>query len=100
MHRAQILLDEGQHRALQNLAKSQGRSISSVVREMINKQLQKYREEQDSIFLRQSAVINRIRRHKADLVNRRHGNAIEIEVVRMIDENRDERDAAIFESGQ
>lgn len=99
MHRAQILLEPGQHRALQNLAKSQGRSISSVVREMINKQLQKYREEQDNLVSRQMAVIDCIRRHKTDLVNRRHGKAIETDIVRMIDENRDERDAAIFESG-
>lgn len=99
MHRAQILLEPGQHRALQNLAKSQGRSISSVVREMINKQLQKYREEQDNLVSRQMAVIDCIRRHKTDLVHRRHGKTIETDVVRMIDENRDERDAAIFESG-
>jgi hypothetical protein len=43
------------------------------------------------------AVIDCIRRHKTDLVNRRHGKTIETDVVRMIDENRDERDAAIFE---
>jgi hypothetical protein len=67
---------------------------------MINKQLQKYREEQDSLVSRQIAVINRIRRHKADLINRRNGKTIEIDIVRMIDDNRDKRDAAIFESGQ
>ena len=99
MHRAQILLEPGQHRELQNLANSQGRSISSVVREMINKQLQKYREEQDNLVSRQMAVINSIRRHKTDLVHRRQGKAIETDVARMIDKNRDERDAAIFESG-
>lgn len=100
MHRAQILLEPGQHRELQNLANSQGRSISSVVREMITKQLQMYHEEQDNLVSRQMAVIDRIRRHKADLVNRRHGKAFKIDVVRMINENRDERDAAIFECGQ
>jgi DNA phosphorothioation-dependent restriction protein DptG len=67
---------------------------------MIDKQLQKYREEQDNLVSRQMAVIDSIRRHKTDLVNRRHGKTIETDVVRMIDENRDERDAAIFEYGQ
>lgn len=99
MHRAQILLEPGQHRELQKLANSQGRSISSVVREMINKQLQKYREEQDNLVSRQMAVIDRIRRHKTDLLNKRHGKAIETDIARMIDKNRDERDAAIFEYG-
>ena len=71
MHRAQILLDPQQHRALRNIAKSQGRSISAVVREMINDQLVRIREEQDSQFRHHMAVIDRIRDHKRALVDKR-----------------------------
>ena len=100
MHRAQILIDPAQHRELQKLADRQGRSISSVVREMIDAQLHTLHEEQDSLVRRRLAVIDGIRRHKADLIKRRRGHAIEVDITRLIDKNREERDEAVCEPGE
>ena len=39
LHRAQVLLDEGQHRALADLARSEGRTVSELTREAIARYL-------------------------------------------------------------
>ena len=46
MVRTQIILKEGQRRALEKLAHEQARSVSEVVREMIDAQLRLDRERQ------------------------------------------------------
>lgn len=100
MHRAQILLDPQQHQALRNIAKRQGRSISAVVREMINDQLLRVREEQDSQIRHHLAVIDRIRDHKKALLDKRDSRPIAVDIVRIIEENRTERDGSIVEAGR
>jgi hypothetical protein len=98
MHRAQILLDPHQHRALRELAKRQGRSISSVVREMINDQLVRLKREQDSQVRHHLAVIDRIRDHKRAVLEKRDNRPIAVDVVKIIDKNRAERDGSIVKA--
>ncbi len=45
LHRTQILLEKAQHAALSRIAREESRSLSEVVREMIDRQLQ-YRRRQ------------------------------------------------------
>jgi metal-responsive CopG/Arc/MetJ family transcriptional regulator len=40
MHRTQILLEQEQHKALKAIARRENRSLSDVVREMLQKQLE------------------------------------------------------------
>jgi predicted CopG family antitoxin len=40
MHRTQILLEQEQHKALKAIARQENRSLSDVVREMLQKQLE------------------------------------------------------------
>jgi hypothetical protein len=100
MHRAQILLDPQQHRALRELAERQGRSISSVVREMINDQLVKLKKEQDGKIRHYLAVIDRIRDHKQAVFDRRDSRAIAVDIAKIIEENRTERNGRIVETGR
>jgi hypothetical protein len=100
MHRAQILLDPQQHRALRDIAKRQGRSISSVVREMISDQLVRMREEQDSQVRNHLAVIDRIRDHKMAELDKRGSRPIAVDIAKIIEENRAERDGSIVEAGK
>ena len=46
MHRTQILLEQEQHEGLAQIARSENRSLSDVVREMLQKQLEE-RKRQD-----------------------------------------------------
>ena len=39
MHRAQLLLEPGQHQALADIARQEGRSISDLVREIVQQHL-------------------------------------------------------------
>ena len=41
LHRAQILLEPGQHRALMEMAQKEGRSLSDLVREIVRQHLAK-----------------------------------------------------------
>lgn len=41
MHRSQIMLEDKQYNFLKNLSKQEEKSISSIIREMINKYLEK-----------------------------------------------------------
>jgi hypothetical protein len=44
MHRTQILLEPEQHHALAEIARNQKRSLSDVVREMLDKQIAEYKQ--------------------------------------------------------
>jgi predicted DNA-binding ribbon-helix-helix protein len=46
MHRTQILLEPDQHKALEEIARSENRSLSSLIREMLQTQL-KARKKKD-----------------------------------------------------
>src|SRR5258708_7921065 len=53
MHRTQILLEPEQHRTLTEIARSEGRSISDVVREMIRERLEHRKQALDADLKRQ-----------------------------------------------
>ncbi len=44
MHRTQILLEPEQHKALTEIARREKRSLSDVVREMLEKQLEEHKK--------------------------------------------------------
>ena len=44
MHRTQILLEQEQHKALTEIAKRENRSLSDLVREMLEKQLEEHKK--------------------------------------------------------
>jgi predicted DNA-binding protein len=44
MHRTQILLEPEQHRTLVEIARREGRSLSDIVREMLQRQLEERRK--------------------------------------------------------
>lgn len=98
MHRAQILLDPQQHRALREIAKRQGRSISSLVRDMINEQLIRLKEEQDSRIRHYMAVIDTVRDHRQAVLDKRGSRALAVDIANIIQENRTEQNGRIVEA--
>lgn len=96
MYRARILLEPAQQRALAELARREGRSVSDLVREMIQRQLDQRRHEEDAIRRRRLAAVEQIRRHCQAILERRGGAPLDVDVVEMIDRLREERDGQIL----
>jgi len=95
MHRTQILLEPEQHQALTEIAQREKRSLSDVVREMLQAQLEHRRQDATAAKERRLDNLERIRRHRETILNRRGGRPLEIDVVELINQMRDERDAEL-----
>lgn len=95
MHRTQILLEPEQHQALTEIARREQRSLSDVVREMLHEQLKQHRQDAVAVRKRRLEALERIRRHRQAILDRRGGKPLEIDVVELIDQMRDERDAEL-----
>lgn len=93
MQRTQLLLEPEQHRALAEIARQEGRSISDVVREMVQRQIEQRRESARADRERRLAALERIRRHRDQAIERRGGRLIDLDVVALIRQAREERDA-------
>jgi predicted CopG family antitoxin len=93
MHRTQILLEPEQHRALAELARSEGRSVSELVREIIRQRLAERERKIDADVKRRLEALERIRGHREAILARRGGQPLEIDVVEMINQMREERHA-------
>jgi len=94
LYRTQILLEPEQHQALTEIARQQGRSMSDVVREMITRQLQQQEQE---IQAKRLQALEQIQQHRAQILARRGGRPLEIDVVELINaagEEQDERNLA------
>jgi hypothetical protein len=92
MYRAQILLEPEQHRALDEIARMEGRSVSELVREMIREQLAQRRQAEEAAVERRLRALERIRQHRESILAERGGKPLEIDVVEMINQMRAERD--------
>lgn len=94
MHRAQILLDPAQERELKDVARSEGRSVSAVVRDLLARQLALVRAQSEESTRRHMTVIDRIRLHVDRAVE--SGESVAADVAAAIRQSRDERDDEIL----
>jgi hypothetical protein len=92
MQRTQILLEPDQHRALSDLARAEGRSLSDIVREIVRAQLAQRTHEQSARRQRQLASLEQIRAHRQTILARRKELPNPAE---LIEQMRDERDAEL-----
>jgi hypothetical protein len=89
-YRAQILLEPEQHKKLAEIAANEGRSVSDVVREAVAKYvLTKSHEDQ---WERRRRGLEIIRQHREQMLRERGGKPIDVDLVKMLDEIREERD--------
>jgi predicted CopG family antitoxin len=96
LYRTQILLEPEQHRALARIASQEGRSISDVVREMLRQQLEQRTLAEGAERQRYLEGLERIREHREAILKERGGKPIDIDVVELINQMREERDAQIL----
>ncbi len=66
--------------------------MSDLVREMIRLQLDQRRRAEEATKQRRLAALEQIRRHRQAIVARRGGEPLDVEVVEMIAQMREERD--------
>ena len=96
MRRTQLLLEPEQHDALAEIARKEGRSISNVVREMVQRQIEQRRETARADLERRLEALQRIRRHRDEAVERRGGRPVDLDVAALIRQAREEREERAF----
>jgi hypothetical protein len=94
--RTQILLEPQQHRALSDIARQENRSLSDVIREMLQNELQKRHADTAATKQRRLATLERIQQHRQEILEERKGKPLDIDIVEMINQMREERDADIL----
>jgi predicted DNA-binding protein len=97
-YRVQILLPPEKHKVLAEIARSEGRSISNLIREIIEKELEhrKLTANDDEARERRLAALERIRQHREEILKERGGKPLDFDVVEALNQMRDERDAQIW----
>lgn len=94
--RTQILLEPEQHRELSNIARQEKRSLSEVVREMLQNELQNRQADAAARKQRGQAALERIQQHRQEILEEHKGEPLNIDIVEMINQMREERDAGIL----
>ncbi len=89
MHRAQILINREQHKALAKIARKEGTSISEIVRQAV----------QDGLDARLAEVLKqkrlddlaRVQEHRQALLSRLGGQPLEVDIAKTLEKIREER---------
>ena len=96
LHRTQILLEPEQHRALTELARREKRSLSDLVRDAVQRDLDRRREKIESEVEKWRAWFDEGHELSARILARRGGKRIEGDPAEMLRQLRDERDDDIM----
>lgn len=98
LHRTQILLERDQYEALTAIARREGRSLSEVVRTFLQQQLDQEQQAADSRLQRQLEALELIRQHRQAILDEQGGVPLDLDVVEMIQQGREEQDAFIVDA--
>lgn len=98
LHRTQILLERDQYEASTAIARREGRSLSEVVRTFLQQQLDQEQQAADSRLQRQLEALELIRQHRQAILDEQGGVPLDLDVVEMIQQGREEQDAFIFDA--
>ena len=96
LHRTQILLKPGQHAALTEIARQERRSLSDLVRRIVQQELERRTGAAEEARRRRLAALEGIARHQAAILDRRGGRPLDMDVASIIGEMREERDDEIL----
>lgn len=92
LYRTQILLEPEQHQELIEIARSEGRSVSDLIREMLKGVLEHRRADQDAEIKRKLEALDGIRRFREEILRENNGQPIDFDVVKAINLAREEQD--------
>jgi hypothetical protein len=97
LYRAQILLEASQRKALAKIAREEGRSISDVARELLSLGMQARVDDPAARWRRRAKALERADRLQAQMRAERGGQPSNIDVSKLIEDMREERDAELIE---
>jgi predicted CopG family antitoxin len=92
MHRAQVMIEPEQHRALVEMARREGRSVSDLLREMLRQQIAQRAQLADAAMKRRLEALDRLQRRGEAALAERDGQPAAFDVVEAIQKMRKERD--------
>ena len=95
LHRTQVLLDPRQYRELTDLSRRERRSMSELVREAVDRELERRREEARDVDARWRAAEERARLLGDRVLGERGGERLP-DTADMIRRMRDERDERVI----
>ena len=95
MHRTQILIEPELHEAIAEVAQREQRSVSDVIREMLNAQMHQRKQAALAKQKQRLEALARIQEHRQAILDRRQGEPLQFDVVALIEQIRDERDAVV-----
>jgi hypothetical protein len=96
LHRTEILLEPEQHQKLADLAEREGRSLSAVVRSILARELQRQEPTRSGRSAETGDPLVSLRRAQEEMLARRGGSPVAVDVEEMIREMREERDEEIL----
>lgn len=96
LHRTQIWLEPDQYRALLEVARTERRSLSDVVRRVVERELRRRRREPGDPSARRADWLRRARLLRADIAARR-GGPIAVAPDQILHQIRDERDEQLLD---
>ncbi len=96
LYRTQILLEPEQHQELSAIAKREGRSISELIRDMVQNELEQRKAEQDKAIQRRVEAFERILQRREQMLAERGGEYIDFDFVQALHEAREEQDERNF----
>jgi hypothetical protein len=99
LHRTQLLLDPAQHKLLARLARQQKRSLSDVAREALALGLQALTGSTEAHWTQRTIALGRADRLRQAMRQRR-GRPLQVDIASLINETREERNAAIVRAGR
>lgn len=94
----QIQLTLEQTQALDHLAQEQGKTIIELVEELLQDAIRQRQQARHRKLAHQLESLERIKRHKAEILTSRKGEPLNINLVTMLQEIREERDGYLTDS--
>lgn len=95
LHRTQILLREEQHEELSTLAARRGISLSELIRNLVDTELQIEEEQLRARSDRKLRALAEVASHARDALRNRGGKPLEVDLAALIEESREQRDDEI-----
>lgn len=91
MQRTHIMLDPEQKRDLEEIAQQQGRSVSELAREYITDGIERFNLERTETIQRRLAALERAEQVREMIRLERGGKPLDVDIVEIIQEMREER---------
>lgn len=91
------MLDPEQKRALEKIAQQQGRSVSELAMEYITDGIERFNRERAESIQRRLAALERAEQVREMIRLERGGKPLDVDIVEIIQEMREERDGDILD---